>query len=177
MLKMLLQINERIEPGAGCDDRVVLPFDLRQKSRLRVRLESGLEAALMLPRGTILRGGDRLRSGDGRIISVVAADEPVLDVTARDAQHLMRAVYHLANRHVPLQIGAGWIRIEQDHVLKDMLLGLGMEASEHAAPFEPEAGAYGGGYHGHDHGHSHEHHHHPHAQEHGAHDHEHAREH
>lgn len=177
MLKMLLQINERAAPGSDCGDSVVLPFDLRQKSRLRVRLESGMEAALLLPRGTILRGGDCLRSGDGRLIKVVAADEPVLDVTARDAQQLLRAVYHLANRHVPLQIGAGWIRIEQDHVLKDMLLGLGMDAIEHAAPFEPEAGAYGGG-HSHSHGHSHDHDlPHVHGIDHEAHPHEHAREH
>jgi urease accessory protein len=172
MMKMLLQISERAPVGAQVDDSVVLPFDLRQKSRLRVRLESNLEAALLLPRGTILRGGDLLRSGDGRVIAVVAADEPVLDVTARDAQQLLRAVYHLANRHVPLQIGAGWIRIEQDHVLKDMLLGLGMQVSEQAAPFEPEAGAYGGHAHGHDHSHDHSHLH-----EHAAHLHEHAREH
>ena len=173
MLKMLLQINERIVAGAGFDDSVVLPFDLRQKSRLRVRLESGIEAALQLPRGTILRGGDRLRSGDGRVVAVVAADEPVLDVSASDSQQLLRAVYHLANRHVPLQIGSGWVRIEQDHVLKDMLLGLGMSVVEHAAPFEPEAGAYGGG-HRHGHSHEHEHHHHDHALAHG---HEYAREH
>jgi urease accessory protein len=128
----------------------------------------------LLPRGTILRGGDLLRSGDGRVIAVVAAEEPVLDVTARDARQLLRAVYHLANRHVPLQIGAGWVRIEQDHVLKDMLLGLGMQASEQAAPFEPEAGAYGGHAHGHDHGHPHGH---SHLHEHAAHRHEHAREH
>lgn len=184
MLKMLLQINERIAPGVEFDDRVILPFDLRQKSRLRVRLESGIEAALQLPRGTILRGGDRLRSGDGRIVAVVAADEPVLDVSAQSAQQLMRAVYHLANRHVPLQIGAGWIRIEQDHVLKEMLLGLGMDVSEQPAPFEPEAGAYGGGHRGHghshgdaqEHGHSHPHGH-DHAAQHEALNHEHAREH
>jgi urease accessory protein len=160
MMKMLLQISERAAPDAPIDDRVVLPFDLRQKSRLRVRLESGLEAALMLARGSILRGGDRLRSGDGRVIEVIAADEPVLHVTATDAQQLMRAVYHLANRHVPLQIGAGWIRIEQDHVLQDMLHGLGMDAEARMAPFEPEAGAYGGGHHhAHPHGDDHEHHH------------------
>lgn len=168
MLTMMLSITKRLPPTADnasklCDDSVVLPFDLRQKSRLRVRLQSGIEAALQLARGTILRGGDRLLSGDGRIVAVVAADEPVLHVTASAAlrekasQQLMRAVYHLANRHVPLQIGcdangAGWLRLEQDHVLKEMLLGLGMQVVEQAAPFEPEAGAYGGG-----HRHSHEH--------------------
>ncbi|HEY3700369.1 MAG TPA: urease accessory protein UreE [Spongiibacteraceae bacterium] len=159
---MLLQINERLEPGEEFDERLILPFDQRQKSRLRVRLESGVEAALMLERGTILRGDDRLISGDGRVVKVIAANEPVLHITASDSQHtnsaqqLMRAVYHLANRHVPLQIGCdstgrGWLRLEQDHVLKHMLLGLGMSAIEQSAPFEPEAGAYGGGHHHHEH--------------------------
>jgi urease accessory protein len=159
MLTMMLSITERLprtndEPH---DDSVVLPFDLRQKSRLRVRLQSGIEAALTLSRGSILRGGDRLLSGDGRIVQVIAADEPVLHVTATSSQQLMRAVYHLANRHVPLQIGCSsngeaWLRLEQDHVLKEMLLGLGMSVVEQQAPFEPEAGAYGGGHH-HDHEH------------------------
>ncbi|HSB96789.1 MAG TPA: urease accessory protein UreE [Spongiibacteraceae bacterium] len=156
---MMLSITERLPSSAvqtPCDDSVILPFDLRQKSRLRVRLQSGLEAALQLARGSILRGGDRLLSGDGRIVQVVAADEPVLHVTAVSSQQLMRAVYHLANRHVPLQIGGGadgecWLRLEQDHVLKDMLLGLGMSVIEQQAPFEPEAGAYGGGHHHHEH--------------------------
>ena len=156
MITMLLQITERIEPAERFDDELILPFDQRQKSRLRVTLKSGTEAALMLERGTILRGGDFLRSGDGRVIKVVAANEPVHRVTAHTSQQLMRAVYHLANRHVPLQIGCssngkGWLRLEQDHVLKAMLLGLGMTVVEEFAPFEPEAGAYGGGHHHHEH--------------------------
>lgn len=157
MITVLLQITERIEPQIRFDDELILPFDLRQKSRLRVTLKSGIEAALMLERGTILRGGDFLRSGDGRIIKVIAANEPVLNVTAPNlkhehaAQQLMRAVYHLANRHVPLQIGDGWIRLEQDHVLQAMLLGLGMKTVEEFAPFEPEAGAYGVAHHHHEH--------------------------
>ena len=150
MITMLLQITERIEPVESFDDELILPFDQRQKSRSRVTLKSGIEAALMLERGTILRGGDFLRSGDGRVIKVIAANEPVLHVTAQNSQQLMRAVYHLANRHVPLQIGDGWLRMEQDHVLKAMLLGLGMKAAEEFAPFEPEAGAYGGGQHHHE---------------------------
>lgn len=153
MLTMLLQITERIEPQNHFDDELILPFDQRKKSRLRVTLKSGIEAALMLERGTILRGGDFLRSGDGRIIKVVAANETVMKVTAHNEQQLLRAVYHLANRHVPLQIGcsegSGWLRLEQDHVLKAMLLGLSMHVVEESAPFEPEAGAYGGGHHHH----------------------------
>jgi urease accessory protein len=70
----------------------------------------------------------------------------VMDVTAPDAPTLTRAAYHLGNRHVPLQVGDGWLRLEQDHVLKDMLLGLNVTVQELQAPFEPEAGAYGGGH-------------------------------
>lgn len=153
MITMLLQITERIEPVEHFDDELILPFDQRQKSRMRVTLKSGIEAALMLARGTILRGGDFLRSGDGRVIRVVAANEPVFRVTAHSSQQLMRAVYHLANRHVPLQICDGWLLLEQDHVLKAMLLGLGMKVVEEFEPFEPEAGAYGGGHHHHEHEH------------------------
>jgi len=151
MITMLLQITERMEAAERFDDELILPFDQRQKSRLRATLKSGIEAALMLERCTILRGGDFLKSGDGRVIKVIAANEPVLHVTAHSSQQLMRAVYHLANRHVPLQIGDGWLRLEQDHVLKAMLLGLSMKVVEESAPFEPEAGAYGGGHHHHEH--------------------------
>ncbi len=150
---MMLSITQRLPSGEEYDDRLVLPFDRRQKSRLRVRLESGEEAALMLERGTILRGGDRLLVDDGRIVQVVAEDEAVLHVSAENSRQLARAAYHLGNRHVPLQIGADWLRLEQDHVLKDMLLGLSVTVTEQNAPFEPEAGAYGGGHrHHHDDG-------------------------
>ncbi len=150
---MMLSITQRLPSGEQYDDQLVLPFERRQKSRLRVRLESGEEAALMLARGTILRGGDRLLADDGRIVQVVAADEAVLHVSAENSRQLARAAYHLGNRHVPLQIGADWLRLEQDHVLKDMLLGLSVTVTEQSAPFEPEAGAYGGGHrHHHDDG-------------------------
>jgi urease accessory protein len=111
-----------------------------------VKLESGEEGGLFLERGTILRGGDRLRASDGRIVQVVAADETTMQVTADTPTRLMRAAYHLGNRHVPLQIGEGWLRLEQDHVLKEMLVGLGVCVENESAPFEPEAGAYGGGH-------------------------------
>ncbi len=147
----MLGISKKIENASQVDDQLVLPFDRRQKSRLRVELASGTEAALLLERGTILRGGDLLEAEDGRVIQVVAADQPVLLVTADTPRNLMRAAYHLGNRHVPLQVGDGWLRLEQDHVLQDMLLGLGMTVTGELAPFEPEAGAYGGGHrHGHD---------------------------
>lgn len=147
----MLGISKKIESASQVDDQLVLPFDRRQKSRLRVELASGTEAALLLERGTVLRGGDLLQAEDGRVVQVVAADEPVLLVTAETAQQLMRAAYHLGNRHVPLEVGNGWLRLEQDHVLQEMLLGLGVQVEGQMAPFEPEAGAYGGG-HRHHHG-------------------------
>jgi urease accessory protein len=164
----MLTITERI-PGSGpSDDKLVLPFDRRQKSRLRVMLESGTEAALTVERGAVLRGGDRLRASDNRIVEIVAAKEPVALVTASDQRDLMRAAYHLGNRHIPLQIGIGWILLEQDHVLEHMLEGLGVMVRHEQAPFEPEAGAYGGGHrHGGDDDHSHDH---PHGNGHHTHD-------
>jgi urease accessory protein len=152
----MIHLTERIALSGHIDDTVELPFDLRQKSRLRIKLASGQEAALFLTRGIILRGGDLLKSEDGPdgqsiVVQVNAAQEPVYNVIAPTQRDLMCAAYHLGNRHVPLQMGDGWLRLEQDYVLKEMLLGLGMQVSEAVAPFEPEAGAYGGGHrHGHD---------------------------
>jgi urease accessory protein len=127
-----------------------LPFDLRQKSRLRTRLTDGEDAWLMLPRGEILRGGDKLLANDGRIVEVVAESEDVLHVQCTSAPALARAAYHLGNRHVPVQVGDGFLRIAADHVLEEMLKGLGATLTAMRAPFEPEAGAYGaagGGHH------------------------------
>lgn len=143
----MIHLTERIALSGHIDDTLELPFDQRQKSRLRVTLASGREAALFLSRGIILRGGDLIQSEEGSVVvQIVAAQEPVYNVIAPTARDLMRAAYHLGNRHVPLQIGDGWLRLEQDYVLRDMLLGLGMQVSEVDAPFEPEAGAYGGGH-------------------------------
>jgi urease accessory protein len=141
-------INKRLShvQQSKIDDQLVLPFDLRQRSRLRVMLSSGREAAVLLDRGVIMRGGDLLETEDGYVVEIVAASQAVTDVTAKTAQALMCAAYHLGNRHVPLQVGDGWLRLEQDHVLNEMLVGLGMTTTNQNAPFEPEAGAYGGGH-------------------------------
>lgn len=145
----MLHFTKRLPPAEwtiAIDDQLVLPFDLRQKSRLRVTLLSGQSAGLMLERGSILRGGDRIQTENGYVVEVVAAKQAVTDVSAINAQALMRAAYHLGNRHVKLQVGNGWLRLEQDHVLETMLIGLGMTTVNLFAPFEPEAGAYGGGH-------------------------------
>jgi urease accessory protein len=140
----MLTISARIETARAADVDLILPFQLRTKSRLRTALPSGEEVALILERGSILRDGDLLLGGDGRVVRVVAAPEIVSTVHAEDARALMRASYHLGNRHVALQIGDGWVRYLHDHVLDDMVRGLGLKVRVEEAPFEPEAGAYGG---------------------------------
>lgn len=163
------------------DVRLVLPFEMRQRSRLLATLEGGEEIGLTLPRGTVLRGGDRLQASDGRVVEVVAAPEQVSIVRTGEGRLLARAAYHLGNRHVAVQVTTNSIRYLRDHVLDDMLRGLGLQVEQDVLPFEPEAGAYspahaasGGHSHGNDHGHGHGHgHSHGHAQGH-AHDHGHA---
>lgn len=149
----MLKIIERIHDSTTHDATLTLPFDSRQKSRLRAMLDNGAEAGLMLPRGTILRGGDLLKAEDGTVVKVQAAHETVSTAQVSDARLFARACYHLGNRHVPLQIGENWLRYQHDHVLDDMLTGLGLQVTCEQAPFEPEAGAYSGG---------HQHHHHDH---------------
>ncbi len=144
----MLVIESRCDKAAH-QEQLSLPFELRQKSRLRTRLASGEEAGLFLEHGSILRGGDCLRAIDGRIVLVVAADEALMQAQCATPFELGRAAYHLGNRHVPVQIGDGWLRFQADEVLANMLRGLKASVSEVTAPFEPEAGAYAGGHHHH----------------------------
>lgn len=145
----MLVVSERLAAAAPHDAELVLPFELRQKSRLRTTLASGEEIGLFLARGTVLRGGDCLRAADGRVVRVVAAAEALLDVRADDADTLVRCAYHLGNRHTPVEVGAGWLRLAADDVLAAMLRGLGARVKAMSGPFEPEAGAYAAGHHAH----------------------------
>lgn len=129
--------------GVEPKGRLVLAFDRRQKSRGLARLDSGEEVAIALPRGSVLRGGDLVVASDGRVIEVVASPEPLLHVVCDSPVAMARAAYHLGNRHVPVQVGEGWLRLAADHVLEEMLKGLGARVSCVEEPFEPEAGAYG----------------------------------
>jgi urease accessory protein len=144
----MLVIESRCDKAAH-QEQLNLPFELRQKSRLRTKLASGEEAGLFLEHGSILRGGDCLRANDGRIVLVVAADEELMEAKCVTPFQLVRAAYHLGNRHVPVQIGDGWLRLQADDVLAQMLRGLNATVSKVSAPFEPEAGAYAGGHHHH----------------------------
>jgi urease accessory protein len=143
----MLLIEKRAERGKP-SGRLVLPFEARCKSRLRATLDTGEEVGLFLSPGNVLRGGDLVQANDGRIVEVAAADERLLEARCGDALQLARCAYHLGNRHVPVQVGAGWLRFAHDRVLGNMLEGLGAEVVEITAPFEPESGAYGHGGHG-----------------------------
>ena len=134
---------------------LTLPFEMRQKSRMRVTLDDGEEIGVVLPRGTVLRDGDKVRDEAARIIEIKAAPESVSTIKAATPDELARLCYHLGNRHVPLQIGQGWARYQHDHVLDDMVRQLGGEVLHEHAPFEPESGAY----HSHGHSHTNAHHH------------------
>jgi urease accessory protein len=162
MLRFTEVIGHVDKAAAGDDDaaRLTMGFEERRRSRMRVRTDDGREAALILPRGTILRDGDRLRDPEqDEVVTVRAADETLSRVHATGAVALARAAYHLGNRHVPVQVGAGWLAYEHDHVLDDMIEELGLAVETCTAPFEPEAGGYrhGDDKHGHQHEHRHEH--------------------
>lgn len=135
---------------APATETLRLNFDQRCKTRLRTRLVGGEECGLFLERGSVLRGGDRLLAKDGRVVRVEAAPESLMEATTDSAEQLAKAAYHLGNRHVAIQILPGCVRLVRDHVLGEMLRGLGLPVAAIEAPFEPESGAYGAhGGHGH----------------------------
>ncbi len=138
-----LRLEAGPAPAAAASDSVCLTYEERGRGRLPVRLASGVEATLALPRGTTLRNGDRLLASDGRVVAVLAAAEPLLEVAVGDAVLLARAAYHLGNRHVAVEVLGHGLRVARDAVLERMLRGLGLNPVEVDAPFDPEGGAYG----------------------------------
>ena len=179
-MSTLLTINKLITQGRGLSRvllaraaTVSLDWDVGQKSRFDATDSQGRALGVFLPRGAVVRGGDVLVAEDGSLIAVQAAPQPVLVVTPC-AEHgssfdLVRAAYHLGNRHVPLELKPDHLKLEPDHVLADLLRQMHLTVAEASAPFEPESGAYASATAagGHDHGHSHDH-------EHGHDDHGHA---
>ena len=162
----MLQATKILPGGAGLAPvlvrraaSVTLDWDTRQKSRFDFTDSSGRHVGAFLPRGVAVRGGDVLVAEDGSFIRVIAADQPVLVVTACKDHgspfDLTRAAYHLGNRHVAIELKPDHLKIEPDHVLADMLRQMHLDVAEANAPFEPEGGAYGHAHdhHGHDHGH------------------------
>jgi urease accessory protein len=157
------------EPPA---DTVVLDFDDRHRRRMAMTGTRGLEFLLDLENAIALRGGDALVLEDGRLVEVVAAPEPLLEIRGADPQHLVRVAWHLGNRHLPTQIMPKGLRIRRDHVIEAMVRGLGARVIEIEAPFDPEGGAYAGGGHAQAQAHDHAAHDHP-SHDHGGHTHQH----
>jgi urease accessory protein len=166
-------------------DTIVLEFDDRHRRRMAMTGTRGLEFLLDLPETVALRGGDALVLDDGRLVEVVAAPEPLIELRGVDPRQMVRLAWHLGNRHLPVQIAGKHLRIRRDHVIEEMVKGLGASMVEIEAPFDPEGGAYvsagpehNHGHHHHDHSHDHAHdHHHDHDHAHGHHDHDHAHDH
>ena len=165
----MLTVNKLLPQGRGLAAvllrraaSVELDWDVRQKSRFAATDSAGRELGIFLPRGTLVRGGDVLVAEDGSLVRVEAAPQTVLRITAC-AEHgspfdLMRAAYHLGNRHVPIELRPDHLKIEPDHVLAELLRAMHMTVAEVQEPFEPEGGAYGdSALLGHDHGHGHSH--------------------
>ena len=153
---------------------VTLGWDTRQKSRFDASDSAGRALAVFLPRGTTVRGGDALVVEDGSLVVVQAALQPVL-VVRHCSEHgqpsdLLRAAYHLGNRHVAVELKPDHLKLEPDHVLAALLRHMHLIVSEETTGFEPEGGAYEGG-HGHDHGHDHDHGHEHHGHDHHDHGH------
>jgi urease accessory protein len=182
----MLSINKLIPQGRGLAKvllkraaAVELDWDVRCKSRFDATDSAGRALAVILPRGSVVRGGDVLVAEDGSLIVVKGAPQPVM-VVRHCAEHgspfdLLRAAYHLGNRHVQLELQPDRLLLEPDHVLAGMLKQMHLLVSDERAPFEPEAGAYaaGGHAHAHDHGGTHEHHDHDHGHDHDDHGHDH----
>jgi urease accessory protein len=146
------------EAGPAAFDIAVLAHDERHLRRRVLTLSRGDKLLVDFPEPLTLRGGDALILDDGRAAGIVAAEEELLDIRARDALHLAELAWHIGNRHLAAAIEDQRILILKDHVIKAMLEGLGARVSEVRQPFTPLGGAYSGGHgHGHDHEHSHDH--------------------
>ncbi|MRI53410.1 urease accessory protein UreE [Methylobacterium sp. DB1607] len=150
-------------------DRIVLDSNDRHRRRMAMRGVGGTAFLLDLGEATVLDDGDALALEDGRLIWVEAAPEALLEIRAPSPLALKRLIWHIGNRHIPAEIGEEAVWIGHDHVLAEMVRGLGGSAEPVTRPFRPEAGAYAGG-HGHGPDHGHDHHGHPHAHHPHAHD-------
>ncbi len=170
----MIHVSKILTQGAGLSAvllkraaSIELDWDVRQKSRFDVTDSTGRQVGVFLPRGTVARGGDVLVAEDGSLIKVIAAPQAVLKIT-HCGDHgtpydLIRAAYHLGNRHVPIELKPDHLKIEPDHVLADLLRAMHLIVNAVDEPFEPENGAYSsGGYahtgHGHKHGNDHQDH-------------------
>lgn len=151
----MLQLTEKLDHcHEAALDELCLPFDLRKRGRMRAKTVGGREVGLFLSRGQVLVTGDILKASSGELIRVTSAPEPVVTALCGDDLIFAKVCYHLGNRHVPLQIGPRWLRLQPDHVLEALIERFGLQLVREEAPFEPENGAYHD-HGGQDHGHAH----------------------
>jgi urease accessory protein len=146
-------------PKERATGSVTLDFDARHRRRICLTTDQGEDVVLDLPKAIAMTDGDALQLEDGRLLSVRAAAEPVVEVRHKDPKQLMRLAWHLGNRHLPTEIRDQTLRIRPDHVIEEMLHRFGAEVVKVQAPFQPEGGAYSGDGHHRDHdhaGHQHE---------------------
>jgi urease accessory protein len=141
--------------SASAVDQVTLDAHDRHRRRVVLTGERGMTFLLDLPQATALHDGDGLVLDDGGMVRIVGRPEPLIEITAANNHELARLAWHIGNRHIDVQIAGDRLRIRRDHVIEDMLRGLGARLSPIEAPFDPEHGAYGQHHHGHDHDHSH----------------------
>jgi urease accessory protein len=152
-------------PDSDARDFIIVGFDDRFRRRKLYSAQGGLTFLLDLAEPQVLRDGDGLVLATGDVVRVRAADEPLIAVTAATPRLLLRLAWHLGNRHLPAEIAADHILIREDHVISEMLEGLGATVTRVSAPFNPEGGAYGehahapDQHHHHHDGHDHDHHH------------------
>lgn len=151
----VVEIIPRDGGAPPASDRIVLPFHDRRRRRFALTAANGTEFLLDWPQVTTLRDGDALILQSGAVVAVEAALEPLLEIKGADAVHLARLAWHVGNRHLSAQIDEGRILIADDHVIAEMLRGLGASVRQVRAPFDPEGGAYSDAA-GHGHGHSHD---------------------
>lgn len=142
-------------PEEAAGDRITLAFVDRHRRRLRMVADSGNPFLLDLPRAHHLADGDGLELDDGNYMRVCAAPERVLEIEGDSPSHLLRLAWHLGNRHLPVQALESRLRIRDDHVIADMVEGLGGKVTRLNAPFDPETGAYAGTDHARSHDHEH----------------------
>ncbi len=141
----MLTFTRRLSADEETVFRFTLSLTAEERTRTRHRFETpeGLALYMRLPRGTVLQDGDLLQAEGGEVVIRIAAKpEPVLTVTAKNPFDLLRASYHLGNRHVPLEVAPSYLRLSPDPVLQSMLAQLGLEVKADVAPFQPEIGAY-----------------------------------
>lgn len=147
----MIKLTHKAQTQTSESTTLTLPWEKRTRSRQRVVLDNKDEAGLFLERGQILRNGDMVSSDDGFHVKIIAAHEQISTARAKTPRQLNLACYHLGNRHVDLEIQNDFIRYPHDHILDDMVRGLGLTITVEQAPFEPETGAYGNGHHHHPH--------------------------